>query len=344
MDRPDGPLALLLLPARLEDFILRETARDLLRAPNVVALEPPRVPYGIFGRIPLGIAQFFGRRQARRLRRTFKRTPIKVVIMFHPLQLFLAAGILERHPEAELWYSRWDRYETAQDASPRMRERLEDLHDAASRRADYVFAVSDALVEIERSEGRTAELVVPAHDDFPAPHVNVVAVTLGHLGYRVDWGLVRALAERMPDLALLMIGTRHDDEVAGNEDFQACLTLPNIVWLGHQGDEAAARLIGCAHVGFVPFTREPFNDASLPQRIVKHARVGRRTLVPDLAGVRTLEPAVTVCRDLDEWEAALRAAVPDPALREWALTQTATEQNGPLWERLEALEVVEWAE
>ncbi|HEY2637980.1 MAG TPA: hypothetical protein VGI54_11360, partial [Solirubrobacteraceae bacterium] len=231
-----------------------------------------------------------------------------------------------------------------QDASPRMRERLEDLHDAASRRADYVFAVSDALVEIERSEGRTADLVVPAHDDFPAPQVNVVAVTLGHLGYRVDWALVRALAERMPDLTLLMIGTRHDDEVAADEDFQACLGLTNIVWLGHQPDEAAARLVAMADVGFVPFAREPFNDASLPQRIIKHARLGLPTVVPDLEGVRTLARAVIVAHDLAEWETALRDARPDPALREWALAQTAVAQNAPLWERLEALHIVKWAD
>jgi hypothetical protein len=192
--------------------------------------------------------------------------------------------------------------------------------------------------------GREAQVVVPPHDDFPAPEVNVVAVTLGHLGYRVDWALVRGLAERMPDLALLMVGTRHDDEVAGDEDFRACTELPNVVWLGRQGENAAARLVACAHAGIVPFRREPFNDASLPVRIVKHARLGRHTLVPDLEGVRTLERAVTVCHDLDEWEAALRAAVPDPELRDWALAQTAVEQNAPLWERLEALGVVAWAD
>jgi hypothetical protein len=337
----DGPLCLLLLPARLEDFILRETARDLLRAPNVIALEPPRAPYGVFGRVPLGLARHLGRRQARRLKLML---PVRVVVMFHPLQLFLAEGLLERNPGAELWYSRWDRYEVARDAPPAMRRRLEDYHARAAEQATFVFAVSGALAAIERAEGRSAQVVVPAHDDFPAPEAAVVAVTLGHLGYRVDWALVRALAERMPDLVLLMIGTRHDDELAGDADFQACLELPNIVWLGHQPDEAAARLVACAHVGIVPFAREPFNDASLPQRIVKHARLGRRTLVPDLEGVRTLERAITVCHDFDEWEAALRAAQPDPALRDWALAQTAVAQNAPLWERLEALGVVAWAD
>ena len=46
-------LCVLLLPRELERFILRDQAEDLLRAPNVVAVDPPRVPYGAFGRLYL---------------------------------------------------------------------------------------------------------------------------------------------------------------------------------------------------------------------------------------------------------------------------------------------------
>ncbi len=61
------PLCVLLLPRELERFILRDQAEDLLRAPNVVAVDPPRLPYGAFGRMPGGVADALGARQARRL-------------------------------------------------------------------------------------------------------------------------------------------------------------------------------------------------------------------------------------------------------------------------------------
>ena len=118
---------------------------------------------------------------------------------------------------------------------------------------------------------------------------------------------------------------------------------PNIVWCGRQPDEAAARILAACSVGIVPFAVEPFNDAGLPQRVIKYARLGRRTLAPDLAGVRTLERAVTVCATLEDWERELRAARPDPSLRDWALEQEARVQNEPLWDRLEALGIVEFA-
>lgn len=345
----DGPTALLLLPRRLESFILGDLARDLLRAPRVVALEPGHVPYGIYGRMPAAAAMRLARGSAGRLRAAGE---VGVVVMFHPLQWPLASALVERHPDAELWYSLWDRYDHALDASPRRRGRLAAFHAAAAERAHWTFAASDALAVLEREAGRTADVVPPPTDAFPAPdpEAAVVAVSLGHLGRRVDWTLLRGVAEAMPELALLLVGEVHPDECREDADFAACRALPNLVWLGRLGDEAAARVILCADVGIVPFrASDPFNDAGLPQRIMKYARLGRRTIAPMLSGVLTWERAVTRCADVDEWVAALRASAgartaPDLELRAWALAQTASRQDAPLWRRLEAAGVVDAAD
>ena len=337
----EQPIAVLLLPRALEQFILRDQAEDLLSAPGVVAVEPGRVPVGTAGRLPAPVADALSAGQARRLE--FPGVP-RVVVIFHPVQYPLASGLLARFPGCELWYGRWDRYEHAYDANPRRRERLVELHEAAARRAALTFAVSGELARIERDAGREAVLVPLAADSFPAPDpaATVVAVSLGHLGRRTDWALLRAVAEGMPELVLLLVGECHEDESGADADFQACRAAPNLVWLGRRSDEEASRLILCADVGIVPFLVEPFNDASLPYRILKYARLGRRTICPDLAGVRTWDQAVTIAPDADAWITALRAAAgartaPDLALREWALSQTARSVNGPLWERLEAL-------
>jgi hypothetical protein len=181
-------------------------------------------------------------------------------------------------------------------------------------------------------------------DSFPAPAPGdtVVAVSLGHLGHRTDWTLLREISEGMPELVLLLIGAWHDDESGADPDFQACRSAANLVWLGHRSDEEAARLILLADVGIVPFERSEFNDTALPYRILKYARLGRRTVSPDLAGVRTWDRAVTIAGSAPEWIEALRAQAgvrtsPDLALREWALAQTAHSQNKPLWERMESL-------
>jgi glycosyltransferase involved in cell wall biosynthesis len=337
------PLCVLLLPRELEQFILRDQAEDLLTAPGVVAVEPARIPYGAYLRLPAPVADGLAATQARRLR--LQGRPAAVVI-FHPLQYPMARALISDHPDCELWYWRWDRYEVAYDASPRRRARLEELHEQAMHRAALTVVVSDALGEREREAGHETVLVPLAADAFPAPDpgATVVAVSLGHLGHRTDWALLRAVAEGMPELVLLLIGEAHPEESGGDPDFQACRRAPNLVWLGRRDDEEAARLIACADVGIVPFERSEFNETALPYRILKYARLGRRTIAPPLAGVRTWANAVTTASTPEEWIAALRASAgvrtrPDEALREWALAQTARAQNEPLWERLERLGV-----
>jgi hypothetical protein len=347
---PDD-LALLLLPRPLESFILRDQAQDLLEAPGVVAADPPAVPYGASLRMPHALAHLVARRTAKRLvRALFRRGRPRVVVIFHPVQWPLARALLDAKAggeDTELWYWCWDRFDHAYDASPKRRARLAAYHEAAAERATLTIAASVRLAELEREEGRTAELVPLSADLFPAPDPGgtVVAVSLGHLGRRTDWALLRAVIERMPELVLLLVGAWHDDEVTGDADYAACRAAPNVVWLGEQPDEQAARLILCADVGIVPFKVEPFNDAGLPYRILKYARLGRRTVAPPLAGVATWSEAVTTAADPDAWVAALRAAAgtrsdPDTGLRAWALAQTAEHQNAPLWERLRGLGIV----
>jgi glycosyltransferase involved in cell wall biosynthesis len=347
-----GSLCVLLLPRTLEQFILRDQAEDLLRAASVIAVEPAQLPYGAFGRLPEPVGNAIAATQARRLA---KRLPgeVGVVVIFHPLQYQLARALIARSPGAELWYGRWDRYEEAYDAGPRLRERLRTLHDLAAQRSALTFAASDELVRLERAEGRDAVLVPLAADSFPAldpsapppPPANpedVAAVSLGHLGWRTDWALLHAAVERMPELRLLLVGAWHEDESGDDEHFRALRASDRVEWLGRLDDEKAAAAIQRADVGIVPFKADPFNQAALPYRIIKYARQGRRTVSPELAGAHTWERAVTFARDIDELVAALRAARgarshPDLELRQWALEQTAWRQNAPLWDRLEEL-------
>jgi hypothetical protein len=348
------PLCLLLLPRPLEGFILRDQAEDLLRAPGVVAVEPPPVRYGALARAPGSIGRRLAAVQARRLLRSVVRRGDRpaVVVIFHPVQVLLAEALVAATGgDCELWYWQWDRYAEAYDAGPALRRRLTALHERASDAASLTAVVSTELHRLEAAAGREAELVPLAADAFPAvdPVGTVVAVSLGHLGWRTDWTLLRRVAERLgPRLVLLLIGAWHDDECAGDEDYAFCRAHPSLVWLGPRSDQEAARLILCADVGIVPFRREPFNEAALPYRILKYARLGRRTVSPELAGVHTWDEAVTTVADAEGFAGALlaevgRRAAPDLALREWALAQTASTQNAPLWDRLEALGIVQAA-
>src|SRR5262245_21754069 len=80
--RPElPPIAVLLRPRDLEAFILRDQAEDLLSAPGVVAVEPARIPYGAYLRMPLAVGDGLAATQARRLK--LPGEP-RVIVIFHP--------------------------------------------------------------------------------------------------------------------------------------------------------------------------------------------------------------------------------------------------------------------
>jgi hypothetical protein len=97
----DRPLCVLLLPAPLEAFELRERAEDLLTAPGVAAVDPPRVSYSGAARLGEGFADGLAAVQARRMR--LPGYPLALVV-FHPLQYPLARALAGIHLDAELWY------------------------------------------------------------------------------------------------------------------------------------------------------------------------------------------------------------------------------------------------
>jgi hypothetical protein len=156
------PLCLLLLPCDLEDFALRAHAEDLLAGPGVVAIDPPRV--GRKGRLPGALADGLAAGAARRMR--LPGLP-RVLVIFHPLQYALARGLISANEGAELWY--W-RHEELVPAGPRRRRgRIEELHLAASLRAELIVVGSETLRDDALGDDGPDPLLLELSDD---PHAD----------------------------------------------------------------------------------------------------------------------------------------------------------------------------
>lgn len=353
----------LLLPRPVDQFVLGDHARDLLTAPGASVALAGRVPYGGLVRIRGPLRAPVASRIRAELARKIEAGPAadvapqdRVLVAYHAIQWPAAEQLLERGVAGSLWYCRWDRYEAAADAG-RSSRLLARWHEAMAQRSELTFCVSGRLAELERAAGREAIVVGLSADDFPGePLASVprgrelvrraaagrlpeegtpVAVSLGHLGRRTDWRWLREAVERIPQLTLLLVGAWHDDEVGSDPDYQWLRTQPRIVWLGSLDDDDAAAVIAQADVGLVPFLRDDFNNAGLPTRILKYARLGRPTIAPPLAGSQTWDRATTFVRTPDELVDALhlhtgRRTDPDLELRDWALEQTAAKMNEPL--------------
>jgi hypothetical protein len=133
----DKPLCVLLLPEPLETFTLRERAEDLLTAPGVVAVDPPRLSYASAARLGESFADGLAVVQARRLR--LPGYPLAIVV-FDPLQYPLARALTGASPDAELWYGA---------PSEPATERGRSLDELAAARATLRLEYSDAPVHTQ---------------------------------------------------------------------------------------------------------------------------------------------------------------------------------------------------
>jgi hypothetical protein len=146
----DDPLAVLLLPGRLEGLALEAHARDLLSIPRVVALEPSRV------RPPRFLRDAVSVRQARRLR--FPGRP-RLLLLYHPAQYPLARALCACHENLELWYISPGRraLETADQAHARELLVFDEL---ARERARQVLTAAEGGVDAAPLRARLRELDV----------------------------------------------------------------------------------------------------------------------------------------------------------------------------------------
>jgi hypothetical protein len=121
----------------------RDEPLDALLGGDVVLLEPARVSYRAFGRLPAALAEALAAGQARRLK--LPGTP-RVVVMLEPLQWPLARGVLahDLEEQAVLWYVR-----PGEPTTPRAAE-----YDAeATERAVAVLDSVDELAQRLRGLG-----------------------------------------------------------------------------------------------------------------------------------------------------------------------------------------------
>lgn len=147
----EEPLAVLLLPGRLEDIEAGEHARDLLSIPRVVALDPPRV------RLPGFMSEAASLRQTRRLRFPGR---VRLLLLYHPAQYPLARALYARDTDVELWYAPPGR-ESLEAASTAYERGLLEFDELARERANSVLeAGGDGGFDDEPLRARLRELGV----------------------------------------------------------------------------------------------------------------------------------------------------------------------------------------
>jgi glycosyltransferase involved in cell wall biosynthesis len=168
-------------------------------------------------------------------------------------------------------------------------------------------------------------------ENTPLPHDSrferPVAGYFGVIDERLDYDLIRALAERNPDIHVVMVGP------TAKVDPSELPTAANIHWLGQRKYDELPGYVKSFDVCLMPFALNEATEFINPTKTLEYMAAGKpivSTAVPDV--VRNFTPVVTVARSHGEFLSGVRNAidVPDGEMIAKGLEMAA----GSSWENI----------
>jgi glycosyltransferase involved in cell wall biosynthesis len=210
--------------------------------------------------------------------------------------------------------------------------------------ADVVFATSQALVAEKRRWNRRThhaphgvdhahfaralDPALPIATEVARLRAPVLAV-VGLLDWRIDTGLLAALADRRPDWSLALVGP-------ALADLGALAARPNVHLLGRVPyARLPAVLKGCA-VGLIPFVVDEYTRHIDPVKLREYLSAGLPVVATALPEVAAIDASCRIVGGVDDLIVALEAALRDSGPE--ARMRRSTAMASETWEaRVEAI-------
>ena len=146
------------------------------------------------------------------------------------------------------------------------------------------------------STARSSDTSIPADARFESP----VAGYFGVIDERLDYELIRALAERHPELTVVMVGP------TAKVDPDELPNAANIHWLGQRSYEELPRYVKGFDVCLMPFAINEATEYINPTKTLEYMAAGKPIVSTPVADVvRNFTPIVTVADNVDDFVAAV---------------------------------------
>jgi glycosyltransferase involved in cell wall biosynthesis len=194
-------------------------------------------------------------------------------------------------------------------SSPALAERL------GRERSDVVLAPNVADVELFSRAVRETLPEPPELAGVPRPR----AIYAGNLAaYRVDFELLCALADRLPDVAFVLVGAAGLGDVGGMvASWESLRARRNVYARGPRPQAELPAWLRHADVALIPFLDNPHTRASLPLKLWEYVAAGLPVVATALPQFRDLaaEGVVRAAENPEAFAAAIRAALAEGGAR-----------------------------
>jgi glycosyltransferase involved in cell wall biosynthesis len=198
-------------------------------------------------------------------------------------------------------------------------EVLEKGEERLCRKVDVIFTTSTQLTET-RSAWNTHTHYLPNVADYrhfhtalgpetviPADLAAIPGPRLGFIGaisgYKVDFQLIRRVAEARPDWSVVLIG-----EVGEGDpwtDISLLRGLPNLHLLGPRAYRDLPAYLKGLDVALLPNKINEYTDAMFPMKFFEYLAAGRPVVSVDLKALRDFAGVVTIAATPEQFTAAI---------------------------------------
>ncbi|MGH7502120.1 MAG: glycosyltransferase [Longimicrobiales bacterium] len=207
-------------------------------------------------------------------------------------------------------------------------ELLRDAERELAESADIIFATAPRLAERQAHFNANTHCLPNVADfdhfsraldprtEVPADLVRIPGPRLGFIGaisrYKLDFPLLRCLAERRPDWSIVLIGRVGEGEPG--TDTATLDGLPNLHLLGPRPYDTLPAYLRGIDVALLPSATNDYTASMFPMKFFEYLAAGRSVVSVDLPALRPFRDTVTIADSpaafIASIEAALRGEAP----------------------------------
>jgi len=195
-------------------------------------------------------------------------------------------------------------------------------------KVDMVFVTSQTLLESKRALHPKVFFVPNGvdYDAFATARPDAQLSRLQHpiIGYvgalkvKIDFVLLRRIAEANPDATVLLVGPL--DAGADGPEWQALVSRPNVHFTGTRPVGDVPGVVAACDIGLLPYRRMPWTEHINSLKLNEYLAAGLPVVALDLPMVARVRDLLYVAQDQDEFLARVREAraaldAPDDAAR-----------------------------
>jgi len=196
-------------------------------------------------------------------------------------------------------------------------ERLKKCYEQIKNSADLIFVVSKNLVNFFDDQPNVHWIpngvdVNHYNKKFPLVNRDIADLPQPIIGYigviqnKVDFELIKYLADKNPDKSLVLVGPVWNEQ---DKSMAIFADNKNVHFLGYKKYEEAPMYIQQFSVGIIPHKKSGFSASTNPMKMYEYLACGKPVVATDNIGTDNVNQMIALAKDYEDFNKKLNVAL-----------------------------------